>query len=332
VRRATAVAEQLAAATPPASGAVVMGTGIVSIGLSIAGYETLSRLLLAITALVWLLLAAVLAVLALRLRPVLRAGARSPAAFTGIAGTNVLGARLAMLGWDREATALLAIGLLLWLVLVPYVLARWRRPTVGVSFVLAVGTESLAVLAAALAIAYSRSWLALGSIVCVGLGLAFYLFVASAFDLRQLLVGRGDHWVSGGALAIATLACSRTAEASAGLHPLPAAAGSLDTAALGIWAGALLWLPPLVAAELRAPRLGYDLRRWSTVFPLGMYAVCSFAVAQVQHLGGVDRFARVWTWVAFAVWALAFAALLQRAAAAVARTLREGVPARRAST
>jgi hypothetical protein len=38
--------ERLLAAIPPASGAVVMGTGIVSIGLSLDGHEMISRVLL----------------------------------------------------------------------------------------------------------------------------------------------------------------------------------------------------------------------------------------------------------------------------------------------
>ena len=321
MRRAIAVAEDLVAAAPPASGAIVMGTGIVSIGLSLDGYESLSRALLAIAALVWFALAAVLAVLLLRMRPLLRSGARSPAAFTGIAGIDVLGARVAMLGWNREAAALLAIGLLLWLVLVPYVLAHWQTPTVGVSFVLTVGTESLAVLGAALAIAYDETWLAAAALACVGLGLAFYLFVVSNFELRQLLVGRGDHWVSGGALAIATLACARTAQAAGALEPLRAAAGSLETASLGVWAAAFAWLPALLVGELVARRGAYDVRRWSTVFPVGMYAACSFAVAKVDAVSGIEDFARVWIWVAFAVWLPVFAGLLRRIGSVLASSM-----------
>ena len=48
-------------AIPPASGAVVMGTGIVSIALSLDGRETLSRILYAIDAAVWIALGLLLA-------------------------------------------------------------------------------------------------------------------------------------------------------------------------------------------------------------------------------------------------------------------------------
>lgn len=320
MRSVTRLVDELAAAVPPTAGAIVMGTGIVSIGLSLDGSETLSRILAAVAGGVWIALALQLLALASRQRPLLVGQARVPGALTGIAGTDVLGARLALLGWNREAAALLVIGLCAWLVLVPWVLANWRRPTVGASFILTVATESLAVLGAALAIAYDETWLAVASLACVGLGLAFYLFVVSTFDFRQLLVGCGDHWVSGGALAIATLACARSAAAAAALHPLGAVAGSLDTAALGIWAAAVLWLPPLLLGELWSPRATYDVRRWSTVFPLGMYAVCSFAVAQVQGIAGIADFARVWIWVAFAVWLAVFAGMVSRVLAVLAST------------
>lgn len=303
----------LASAVSPVSGAVVMGTGIVSIGLSLDGQEALSRALLAVAVVVWLLLGGTLAVLAAGGRRLLFERARSPAALTGVAGTSVVGARLTMLGWDHAAAALLALGFLLWLWLVPRVLAHVRRPTTGISFTLTVATESLGVLGAGLAIVFGARWLALAALGCVALGLVLYLVVLATLDLRELLVGRGDHWLCGGALAIATLACSDTARAAGHLESLRPAAGALDDAALGIWIAAALWLPPLVIAELAAPRTSYSMLRWSTVFPLGMYAVCSFAVESIDDIPGIDDFARVWIWIAFAVWLVAFAGLLRRA-------------------
>ena len=71
----------------------------------------------------------------------------------------------------------------------------------------------------------------------------------------------------------------------------------------------MLWLAPLIAAEALRPRLSYDVRRWATVFPLGMYAACSFALGQVT---GISVFARVWTWLAVTVSVLVFAGLVRR--------------------
>ena len=103
-------------AIPPASGAVVMGTGIVSIALSLDRQETLSRILLAFAAVAWLALGLLLAGRALRDRQRVHREARSPAALAGVAGTAVLGTRLTLLGWDSAAIALLVIAAAFWLV------------------------------------------------------------------------------------------------------------------------------------------------------------------------------------------------------------------------
>jgi len=62
-------------------------------------------------------------------------------------------------------------------------------------------------------------------------------------------------------------------------------------------------------SEIVRPRLRFAARRWSTVFPLGMYAVCSFAVG-----GRLVDFARAWVWVALAAWAIATAGTVRRLA------------------
>jgi Voltage-dependent anion channel len=54
------------------------------------------------------------------------------------------------------------------------------------------------------------------------------------------------------------------------------------------------------------------VRRWSTVFPVGMYAACSFVVGTAVHAGAIHDFARIWTWVAAVVWLVVFAAMVRR--------------------
>jgi len=76
----------------------------------------------------------------------------------------------------------------------------------------------------------------------------------------------------------------------------------------------MLWLLVLLVAETRWPRLEYDARRWSTVFPLGMYAACSFAVGVVAHADAIVSFARVSVWIGLASWAIVSAATIRREA------------------
>jgi tellurite resistance protein TehA-like permease len=289
-----------------------MGTGIVSVALVLDGHETLSRILLVVAALVWIALGIILADRALRSRARFRLESRSPASLTGVAGTAVLGTRLVLLGWGGAGIALLVIALVLWLGLVQSVLRNWTVPTVGASFILTVSTESLALLAAVVALRERAHWLLGVSLVPFVLGLAFYLFVLARFDFHQLAVGHGDHWVSGGALAISTVVAGRITIAAKDLGMLGNQHGMLKSVALGLWVLTILWLPVLVIAEARYRRLHYDVRRWSTVFPVGMYAACSFIVGIAVGAPAITDFARVWVWVAVAVWLIVFAAMLHR--------------------
>jgi hypothetical protein len=279
-----------------------MATGIVSVALAVDGAETLSRGLLGIAVAGWLVAAAAAC----------RRGAasrRHPASLTAVAGTAVLGARAAMLGWDAAATALLALAFVLWLPLAPAVLRPPGRPSAGTSFLVVVATEAIAVLAAYVGASDDRRWLVVVGVLPLALGLAAYPLVATRFDLSELARGCGDQWVAGGALAIAAVACAALGRAAATVHAPADLHAVLDRAALVVWVLAIAWLPLLAAGELRRPRRGYDLRRWATVFPVGMYAVCSFLVAGADDVPAIGTFARVWVWVSVAVWAVVFLAM-----------------------
>jgi hypothetical protein len=54
------------------------------------------------------------------------------------------------------------------------------------------------------------------------------VFVISRFDLRQLLSGLGDHWITGGALAISTLAAGNIASGARTLGILGHGGGALE--------------------------------------------------------------------------------------------------------
>jgi tellurite resistance protein TehA-like permease len=311
--RPAGIKRRILDAIPPASGAVVMGTGIVSIALSLDHHDTLSDILLVIDAAIWIALAGLLPARAVASLERFEEDLGHPTALTSIAGTGVLGTRLTLLGWDWAGAVLLVVAVAVWLGLVPVVLGHWQTPTIGASFILTVATESLALLAAALADSDHAAWLLYASLVPFCLGLGFYAFVLSRFDRRQLMVGTGDHWVTGGALAISTVAAGRIAVAAQRTGALAGAHEALETIALVLWCLTIVWLPALLAAEALRPRLRYNVRRWSTVFPVGMYAACSFVVGPLTGTTGITDFARVWVWVALAVWLVVFAAMLRRA-------------------
>ena len=128
--------------------------------------------------------------------------------------TAVLGTRLTLLGWTWAGIVALVIAFVLWAAVLRPVVAGWTSPTVGVSLLLAVSAESLAALAATVAAPEHARWLLIASLVLLGLGLGLYVFDISRFDFRQLAVGHGDHWITGGALGLATLAVVKIADAA----------------------------------------------------------------------------------------------------------------------
>ncbi len=284
-----------------------MATGILSTDLRLTGDEALSLTALALAGVIWIALA-VGFVRRLVLDPRRWAAeARSPGALTAVAATAVLASRLSMLGRRLLAEALLALAAVLWAVLLPVVVRHWKPRMPGSVFLCCVATEGLAVSAAGLAASGHTAWLAHTALVLFWLGLALYVLALFRFDPRQLLEGAGDHWVSGGALAISALA-------GAGLL----AAG--DTAGLYLWNDddrdalrlttvvllvlCLAVYAVLLVAEAVRPRLSYDERRWATVFPLGMTAAATLSVATAVGVPWLRGPGRVLEWVAVAVWLL----------------------------
>jgi tellurite resistance protein TehA-like permease len=304
--------ERALARVPSASGAVVMATGIVSLALSLDGRQTLAHILLAVAALEWVALGLVVALRFVRgpaslLRPV-----RSPAALTAVAGTAVLATGLTGIGWTRVGAVLLASSLALWLPLITGALAGSGPTATGTSLMLTVSTESLAVLGTGIAIHEHAGWLVAASLVPLVSGLVLYCAVIVRFDLRELTRGSGDQWVAGGALAISAFAAGRITLAAHDLDALGGIGGPLRTATIVLWVLAVLWLAPLLVGEAVRPRPRYRLARWSTVFPLGMYAACSFDVGRLAPAAAVSTFARAWTWIALAAWTAVSAGLLRR--------------------
>jgi hypothetical protein len=81
-----------------------------------------------------------------------------------------------------------------------------------------------------LAIAAAR-WLLIATLVPFGLGLGLYVSVIARFDFHQLVLGRGDHWITGGAVAISALAAGKIVANALGILR----GGALEDIAIGLW-------------------------------------------------------------------------------------------------
>ncbi|GAA2327054.1 tellurite resistance/C4-dicarboxylate transporter family protein [Streptomyces kunmingensis] len=288
---------------PPAAGAAVMATGIVSVGFRLTGHDVLSGILLVLAVALWVLLAADFTLRLMHDRSRWRHEAISPPALTAVAATCVLGTRFSLLGRQWLASALLVIAALAWPGLLVAVVRHWKRRMPGAVFLACVATQGLAVLGATLSAAVGVRWLGYAAVVVFWFGLVMYVAAFARFDRRQVLTGAGDHWVAGGALAISALAAAKLV--------LAGRAGDLwnsdVTGVLRDMCGVLLtldvaWYVVLAVAEVLEPRFTYDVRRWSTVFPMGMTAVATLTVATAVETPWLKAPGQVLLWIAATVW------------------------------
>ncbi|WP_071337668.1 tellurite resistance/C4-dicarboxylate transporter family protein [Streptomyces albidoflavus] len=305
------------------AGAAVMATGIVSVGCHLVGAEVLSRVLLGVAAVGWVVLVGVFLGHFFGEREQWWAESRTAASLTGVAGTAVVGTRSVLLGWTEVGWALLGVAAVSWVGLLPQVVRRLGRRVPGSAYLTCVATQSLGVLGATLAAATGVTWPLPVAVVLLVVGFGLYVLVLLHFDFHQLKEGAGDHWVACGALAISALAAGKlTAASGAPLTWAEPLRPWLLAVTLVLLLAALAWYAVIAVAELRWPRPGYDPRRWATVFPLGMTAVAALTAAGEvgpATSGWLEPLGRVLLWVAVAVWALVAAGLARRLAGGALR-------------
>jgi tellurite resistance protein TehA-like permease len=320
----------------PGHFALVMATGIVSIGTWLLGYRVISDITL------WV---AVVAFCALIVANVARAAFWWPffrssfadaslviAYFTFVAGAGVLSARFTMARHPGVSLGLGAAAAAAWGVLnygLPWsVVARSRRPVLrdlnGTWLLWVVATQSLSIVATGL-VASSHSLagkaeLAEAAACLWGVGTVLYLALIVIILLRLIVVevtpaemGPG-YWITMGATAISVLAAAR-------LLGLPPVAGGFPVGelhpfllggALVLWSFGSWWIPLLVLFGLwrhvlRRFSLAYEPRLWSVVFPLGMYTAASYRLGRVSGFRFMVTISKVWVWVGFGAWAAVLA-------------------------
>ncbi len=326
--------------------ALVMATGIVSVGLSSVGLTTASAALLVLTAVSYAVLVALFAWRAARFRSRMLDDLANPgkgfAYFTFVAGSAVLGTRLLADGHVVATIALFTVAGTAWLVLgyvVPWAIVLWRpaKPILGKAngswFIWTVASQSVAVIAASLqpVVSQDRRELAIIAITCWSVGAALYVtsgvMVAIRllnYDVDPVDVGP-PYWVSMGATAITVLAGARIV-AMADAPMVDVTRGLVAGVSVLFWSfGTWLW-PLLVAAGIwrhlvRKVPLTYEATMWSVVFPLGMYAVASINLGIADRLPVVEVVGRIEIWIAVVVWAIVFVGMLRHAYRTVVRPI-----------
>jgi tellurite resistance protein TehA-like permease len=316
--------------------ALVMATGIMSVGMANSNFRVLSWMLLILA---FLCYAALVVLTVIRLtahRAAMLAQLRDPQIafgyFTFVAGTDVVGTALASRGYFAPALALLVVGVVAWLILgyvVPWtaVIGRGRRGQIlryanGTWFIWVVASESVAVLAAALEpqMGHIRRELAITAVLSWSVGVFLYaaagIFVAARMMLFRLSPQdlTPPYFVAMGATAITVVAGARIVQMADA--PMVAATRGLAAGmSVVFWAFGTWLVPALIAAGIwrhvvHGIPLTYTASLWSVVFPLGMYGVGSHYLGHADNLPIVTAIGDVEIWLAVTVWLVTFLAML----------------------
>jgi len=323
----------------PAYFGLVMATGIVSIAAHLLGYAFLSLTLFYLNTVQYVALIVLYAARAWRYPRRFFGDMVShlsgPGYFTMVAGTNILACQFLVLGKSLTvAMGLWAAAIVLW-VLLTYTIftaltVKHEKPTLekGISggwLLAVVATQSLAETSELLAkridqpdrvelnlVALSM-WLWGGMLYIWLISLIFYRYTFFRFSPDDLVP---PYWINMGAMAISTLAGAQLILSAPQAPFLMSLLPFIKGFTILYWATGTWWIPMLLLLGVwrygyeRFP-FAYDPLYWGAVFPLGMYAACTW---QLNHAMGFDFLwflPRIFFWVALVAWSLTFAGMLR---------------------
>jgi tellurite resistance protein TehA-like permease len=292
---------------------MVMATGILSLAAYMLGIAWVAWLLFGLNCLFFVVISALALGRACwhtrRALSDFTAHPHGPGFFTFVAACSVLGSQWLLIAGNLTVAILLgALGMLAWLLftyaLFTVLTVKENKPTLdkginGGWLLAVVATQSMAVLASLIADHVGQParlelnffalamWLFGGMLYIWMMSLIFYRYTFFRFAPSDL---SPPYWINMGAMAISTLAGSQLIVNAPHAPFLASMLPFIKGYTVFYWATGTWWVPMLLILGVwrhglqRFPFL-YDPLYWGAVFPIGMYAACTYRMIEAMELG-----------------------------------------------
>jgi|SRR5690625_1130375 len=321
----------------PAYFAFVMTSGALSIGTYLLNKINISKTLLFINIVAYLLLWILTFIRITHFFPKLVADMTShekgPGFFTLVAGTCVFGSQIITVSSNFYfALVLWILGIILWLIVMyiffTSVTIRNDKPNLaeginGAWLIAAVGTQSVSILGTLLSphIHNGKEILLFFTLCMYFLGCMLYLNIITLIFYRftflklEFSALTPPYWINMGAVAITTLAGSTLILHAEQMNLLLEITPFLKGFTTFFWATGTWWIPLLFILMMwryviHHYPLNYDPQLWGMAFPLAMYTTSTFQLSKALGLPFLSIISHVMVYVAFFVWLFVFLGLL----------------------
>jgi tellurite resistance protein TehA-like permease len=330
--------------------ALVMATGIVSIAAFFLHWPTISSWLFKLNLIFYAALSILymgrLVFYSSSFLADITSHAKGPGFLTAVAATSIVGSQLAILKQNLDmACALWIFALILWIILLYTVLTAvtvvepkppFEQGLNGGWLLIVVSTQSISVLGSLVAPHFGtqQSTALFISLVAFLVGCMLYIPIISLIFYRWTFFNMTPeqltppYWINMGALAITTLAGGRLILNASSMPLLADLVPFLKGFTLFFWAMGAWWIPLLLILGFwrhgykRIP-LTYDPQYWGMVFPLGMYATCTFILARAIEVPALEKISSGFFYPALFAWTVTFIGMVVSLARVSARILRQ---------